>query len=64
MCYIDNLSTSDPKKFWETLKNLGSRKATNISLEFVDEEGNISIYLNDVLSKWGSELKKQKTIVT
>ncbi len=64
MCDIDNLSTSDPKKFWETLKNLGSRKATNISLEFVDEEGNISIYLNDVLSKWGSELKKQKTIVT
>ncbi len=41
MYHIDNLSTSDPKKFWETLKNLGPRKATNIPLEVVDEEGRI-----------------------
>ncbi len=58
MCDIDNLSTSDPTKFWKTLKNLGPHKATNISLEVVDEEGNISTYLNGVLSKWGSEFKK------
>ncbi len=41
MCDIDNLSTSDPKKLWKTLKNLRPRKATNIPLEVVDEEGKL-----------------------
>ncbi len=58
MCDIDNLGTSDPKIFWETLENLGPCKATNIPLEVVDEEGNISTYLNNVLNKWVSEFKK------
>ncbi len=64
MCNIHNLSTSERKKFWDTLQNLGPCKATNIPLKVVDKEGNISTYLIDVLSKWGSEIKKIKLFWT
>ncbi len=41
---MEEVVTNDPKRFWDMLGKLGSRKSQEIHMEIVDEDG---ILIND-----------------
>ena len=49
---IESVSTSDPKKFWQTLKNLGPQKKCHIPFEIYKDNCEISNDFNDVMATW------------
>ena len=54
---IENFSTSDPNKFWNSIKNLGPHKKNDIPMEVYDVEGNVVTDLEKVLYKWKDEFE-------
>ena len=58
LCDIEKNCTSDPKKFWDTLRRIGPRKTSHIPLEVVDDNGIESNRIDDVLHKWKTEYEK------
>ena len=54
---IEELQTSDPRKFWDHLNNLGPKSKKTIPVEVYDDTGNIINDPEDVLNKWESEFK-------
>ena len=62
---IETVNTSDPRKFWQTLKELGPRKKSNIPFEvYVNEENSeLSNSLRDILNKWKCEFEHLYTFI-
>ena len=54
---IETFSSSDPNKFWESIKKLGPYKKKDIPMEVYDEDGNIVTDLPKVLHKWKNEFQ-------
>ena len=54
---IEELQTSDPRKFWDHLNNLDPKSKKTIPVEVYDDTGNIINDPEDVLNKWESEFK-------
>ena len=52
---IEALSTDCPKEFWKYLKNIGSRKSSNIPMAVYNDEGSLVYELEFVLEKWKVE---------
>ncbi len=48
---MEEVVTNDPKRFWDMLGKLGSRKSQEIPMEIVDENGVLINDINTVLSK-------------
>ena len=55
---IDNYCTSDPNKFWDSIKRLGPRKKSGIPMEVYGENQNIITDQEQVLNKWKSEFER------
>ena len=51
---LDEICTNDPNKFWESLKNLGPNRKSNIPLE-IYENNEINCDLDTVLNKWKND---------
>ena len=49
---IEEICTSEPNKFWDTIKKLGPNNRHSIPLKVYDEHGNLTDNLETVLSKW------------
>ena len=52
---IENICTSDPNKFWNTIKNLGPNNKQGVPLKVYDEDGNLTDDMHTVLNKWKSD---------
>ena len=55
---IEKLSTSDPNRFWQHVKNLGPRKKQCIPMEVYTDTGGIECSPLKVLSHWQNEFEK------
>ena len=60
---IENISTTDPNKFWKTIKKLGPPKKSNIPLEVYNDDGHIENDLDKVLEQWKLEFQKLYTFL-
>ena len=58
MIEIEQLSTENPRQFWEHLKKLGPISKKKIPMEVYDDEGQIVTDTECVLNKWGTEFEK------
>ncbi len=54
---IEDFCTKDPKEFWRHVQNLGPRKSSSVPIEIVDENGNVSNNVNEVLNKWKDDFE-------
>ena len=52
---IENVCTSNPREFWNFVKNLGPRNKKSIPVSVYDNEGNLTDNVSVVLSKWQND---------
>jgi hypothetical protein len=58
MTTIENVTSSDPKAFWEQLKKLGPRQRKEIPMEVVSNDGKVLTKHEEVLDHWKAEFEK------
>ncbi len=54
---IENVCSSNPKEFWESIKKLGPCKKNDIPMEVYDDDGGILNDQQSVLAKWKQEFE-------
>ena len=54
---IENMSTENPREFWNKIKTLGPRKSTNIPMEVYNENGEILTDEQSVLNCWKTDFE-------
>ena len=52
--HIEHLRTSDPKKFWNALKNIGPKQTSN---KMINPDGQMTSNKNDVLNVWKNKFE-------
>ena len=52
---LENLTTTDPNKFWQCIKDLGPKKKNIIPLEVYNENGDVVYDKQSVLKVWKSD---------
>ena len=52
---IEEVVTKVPRRFWEMLGKIGSKKSLEIPMEVYDENGSIRSDINSVLGKWKTD---------
>ncbi len=55
---IENVCTTNPKKFWNYIKRLGPKNNNRIPQEVYDDNGNVCYDFDSVLQKWKTEYEK------
>ena len=54
---IENMSTENPREFWNKIKTLGPRKSTNIPMEIYNENGEVLTNEKCVLNRWKTDFE-------
>ena len=54
---IENMSTENPREFWNKIKTLGPRKSTNIPMEVYNENGEVLTNEKCVLNRWKTDFE-------
>jgi uncharacterized OsmC-like protein len=52
---LDEINTSNPKEFWDTIKQLGPRKNKDIPMKVKIDENQYETRPNEVLTKWKND---------
>ena len=55
---IENMSTENPREFWNKIKTLGPRKSTNTPMEVYNENGETLTDEQSVLNCWKTDFEK------
>ena len=54
---IENMSTENPREFWNKIITLGPRKSTNIPMEVYNENGEVLTNEKCVLNRWKTDFE-------
>ena len=55
---LEEVNTSNPKVFWETLNRLGPQRKHDIPLKFIDDNGELNCDIQSVSNYWRTEFEK------
>ena len=55
---LDNINTSNPRKFWDTLKKLGPKRKKDVPVIIKNDDGELIANEDDVKKKWFNDYRK------